>query len=127
VSFLYQYSLDFLLDIFSFVLKSPELAETQDYAKRLQIITANLFQVIRSLFFLYCNSIFLQTVYKRVSRGMLHADKVLLALLMLRIHIKGVPSEPAYEAQWDLLLGRSEVLAAKGGQSIFSLIFYHWI
>lgn len=54
---------------------------------------------------------------------MLHADKVLLALLMLRIHIKGVPSEPAYEAQWDLLLGRSEVLAAKGGQSIFSLIF----
>ena len=54
---------------------------------------------------------------------MLHADKVLLALLMLRIHIKGVPSEPAYEAQWDMLLGRSELLAAKGGRSIFSFIF----
>ncbi|VDM83697.1 unnamed protein product, partial [Strongylus vulgaris] len=97
VHFLYQYSLDFLLDIFTCVLKSPELAQTQDHMQRLNIITANLFQ----------------TVYRRVSRGMLHADKVLLALLLMRISLRSVGGEPSYDAQWDLLLGRSELFASK--------------
>ncbi|KAK6731031.1 hypothetical protein RB195_007476 [Necator americanus] len=97
VHFLYQYSLDFLLDIFTCVLKSPELAQTQDHMQRLNIITSNLFQ----------------TVYRRVSRGMLHADKVLLALLLMRISLRSVGGEPSYDAQWDLLLGRSELFASK--------------
>ncbi|KHJ84911.1 dynein heavy chain, partial [Oesophagostomum dentatum] len=97
VHFLYQYSLDFLLDIFTCVLKSPELAGTQDHLQRLNIITANLFQ----------------TVYRRVSRGMLHADKVLLALLLMRISLRSAGGEPSYDAQWDLLLGRSELFASK--------------
>ncbi|KJH46392.1 ATPase family protein [Dictyocaulus viviparus] len=97
VHFLYHYSLDFLLDIFTSVLKSPDLAQTQDHIQRLNIITSNLFQ----------------TVYRRVSRGMLHADKVLLALLLMRISLRSVGGEPSYDAQWDLLLGRSELLSSK--------------
>ncbi|KAK6016741.1 dynein heavy chain, partial [Ostertagia ostertagi] len=97
VHFLYHYSLDFLLDIFTCVLKSPELVQTQDHMQRLNIITANLFQ----------------TVYRRVSRGMMHADKVLLALLLMRISLRSVGGEPSYDAQWDLLLGRSELFASK--------------
>lgn len=46
VHFLYHYSLDFLLDIFTCVLKSPELNQTQDHMHRLNIIMSNLFQVI---------------------------------------------------------------------------------
>ncbi|KAK6049005.1 ATPase family protein [Cooperia oncophora] len=97
VHFLYHYSLDFLLDIFTCVLKSPELLQTQDHMQRLNIITSNLFQM----------------VYRRVSRGMLHADKVLLALLLMRISLRSVGGEPSYDAQWDLLLGRSELFASK--------------
>ncbi|CAI4230233.1 unnamed protein product [Auanema sp. JU1783] len=97
VHFLYHYSLDFLLGIFTYILKSPELQQLQDHKQRLQIITSNLFQ----------------TVYKRVSRGMLHTDKVLLALLLMRIHIRGVSNEPAYDRHWDFLLGRSELFTGK--------------
>lgn len=71
IHFLYHYSLDFLVEIFTHVLKTPELSSTTDYAKRLRIITTSLFQ----------------TVFRRVSRGMLHTDKVLLALLLMRIQI----------------------------------------
>ncbi|CAB3408082.1 unnamed protein product [Caenorhabditis bovis] len=95
IHFLYHYSLDFLVEIFTYVLKSPELAQISDYAKRLRIITANLFQ----------------TVYRRVSRGMLHTDKVLLALLLMRIHIRSNPAHPAYEQHFDVLLGRSDLVA----------------
>ncbi|CAP31232.1 Protein CBR-DHC-1 [Caenorhabditis briggsae] len=94
IHFLYHYSLDFLVEIFTYVLKTPELSSTTDYAKRLRIITTSLFQ----------------TVFRRVSRGMLHTDKVLLALLLMRIHIRSNPAAPAYEQHFDLLLGRSDVV-----------------
>lgn len=45
VHFLYRYSLDFLLDIFNDVLKSPELESVKEPAKRLSIIINSLFQV----------------------------------------------------------------------------------
>lgn len=45
VHFLYHYSLDFLLDIFTDVLKSPQLENVSDHDERLAIITSNLFQV----------------------------------------------------------------------------------
>ena len=46
---LYRYSLDFLLDIFTAVLKSPELENVGDRDARLAIITSNLFQVSAAL------------------------------------------------------------------------------
>uniref|UniRef100_A0A1I7Y6V7 Dynein heavy chain, cytoplasmic n=1 Tax=Steinernema glaseri TaxID=37863 RepID=A0A1I7Y6V7_9BILA len=99
VHFLYQYSLDFLVDIFTVALKSPQLIGITDYGKRLAIISSNLFQ----------------SVYRRVSQGMLHSDKVLLALLLMKILLRG-SSEDMFEAQFDHLLGRSEMFAsAKAG------------
>lgn len=38
-------------------------------------------------------------VYRRVSLGMLHHDKVLLALLLMRIVLKGTASEPSYQLE----------------------------
>lgn len=46
VHFLYHYSLEFILDIFTVVLKSAQLESISDYDQRLTIITSNLFQVI---------------------------------------------------------------------------------
>jgi len=45
VHFLYNYSLEFLLEIFTYVLKSSDLESVKDYAQRLSIITSNLFKV----------------------------------------------------------------------------------
>lgn len=47
VHFLYQYSLDFLLEIFTAVLNTPQLSSVSDYDQRLNIITSSLFQVSR--------------------------------------------------------------------------------
>ena len=33
----------------------------------------------------------LQTVYNRGARGMLHDDRIVLAILLCRIHLKSVP------------------------------------
>lgn len=43
--FLYQYSLDFLLDMFTTALETPDLQG--DYTQRLAMITATLFKVSR--------------------------------------------------------------------------------
>lgn len=45
IHFLYRFSLEFLLDIFTDVLKSPELDAAKEPAKRLSIIVNSLFQV----------------------------------------------------------------------------------
>lgn len=50
VHLLYNYSLDFLLDIFTNVLKSPKLSNVRDYDNRLKIILQDLFSVFFSLF-----------------------------------------------------------------------------
>ncbi|CAJ0587205.1 unnamed protein product, partial [Mesorhabditis spiculigera] len=90
VHFLYQYSLDFLIGIFTNTLATEDLNGVSDYKQRLDIITRALFK----------------TVYGRVSQGMLHADKSMLALLLLRIYVKG--SANTYDVQWNHLLGRGE-------------------
>ncbi|VDN45530.1 unnamed protein product, partial [Gongylonema pulchrum] len=54
-------------------------------------------------------------VYRRVSLGMLHQDKVLLALLLMRILLKGTTDEPSYQLEIDHLLGRSEMFAFQKG------------
>uniref|UniRef100_A0A8R1U2J5 Dynein heavy chain, cytoplasmic n=1 Tax=Onchocerca volvulus TaxID=6282 RepID=A0A8R1U2J5_ONCVO len=97
IHFLYQYSLDFLLEIFMAVLVTPQLESVTGYDQRLQIIMSNLFQM----------------VYRRVSLGMLHQDKILLALLLMRIMLKGNTSERSYQLELDHLLGRSEIFTGQ--------------
>lgn len=92
VHFLYRYSLDFLVDIFTCVLKTPELGQQADYTARLKVITTSLFQ----------------NIYSRISRGMLHTDKVLLALLLLKIQIRIITHHASHDQHWDLLVGRSK-------------------
>lgn len=41
-------------------------------------------------------------VYRRVSQGMLHQDKILLALLLMRIVLKGNSKEPSYQLEVDI-------------------------
>ncbi|CEF66963.1 Dynein heavy chain, cytoplasmic [Strongyloides ratti] len=100
VHFLYHYSLDFLLDIFTVALHSPQLKGVEDYGVRLSIITTNLFQI----------------VYKRVSLGMLHVDKVVLAILLLRIYLKGEAKELSYEPQFDHLLFGSDLIGSESSK-----------
>ena len=71
IHFLYQFSLQFFLDIFNSLLTDVAKDQEKDHAKRLTLITNNLFE--RS--------------YKRISRGMLHEDKVVLALTLARIYL----------------------------------------
>uniref|UniRef100_A0A183BLW5 Dynein heavy chain, cytoplasmic n=2 Tax=Globodera pallida TaxID=36090 RepID=A0A183BLW5_GLOPA len=87
VHLLYNYSLEFLLDIFTTVLKSPQLSNVKDYEARLSIILQNLFSVM----------------YSRVSAGMLHTDKVLLAALLLRIYARCCGEENSYEQELEQL------------------------
>ena len=73
VHFLYQFSLQFFLEIFSAILtENANLKDKKDYAQRLAVITKDLFQVS----------------YNRVSRGMLYQDRILFAVLLTRIHLK---------------------------------------
>ncbi|XP_067011460.2 dynein heavy chain, cytoplasmic isoform X2 [Anabrus simplex] len=99
IHFLYQYSLKFFLDIFSSVLHSnPKLDGVTDYGARLAVITRSLFGVC----------------YERVARGMLHTDRLTFSLLLCRIHLKGVPSEPNLDAEFNFFLrGKEGVLASK--------------
>ena len=81
VHFIYLYSLQFFLDIFTVCLKgNPHLADlpTDQYDKRLEVIKRDLFQI----------------VYDRVSPGMLHADRVGLAMTLALLDLRGTPNEP---------------------------------
>ncbi|XP_065208173.1 dynein heavy chain, cytoplasmic isoform X2 [Planococcus citri] len=99
IHFLYQSSLKFFLDIFSSALLSNEKLKTvTDYAARLNIITKDLFSIC----------------YERVARGMLHNDRLTLALLLCKIHLKGVHTEPSLDAEFQFFLrGKEGVLNTK--------------
>ncbi|XP_039279680.1 dynein heavy chain, cytoplasmic [Nilaparvata lugens] len=99
IHFLYQYSLQFFLDIFSSVLlNNPKLDSITDYNSRLGIITKDLFAVC----------------YERVARGMLHTDRLTLGILLCRIHLKGVPSEPSLDQEFQFFLrGKEGVFNAR--------------
>lgn len=95
VHFLYQYSLQFFLDMFNSVLLSnSKLDGISDYQQRLNIITTDLFQV----------------VYERIARGMLHNDRMTFALLLSRIYLKGLPNEPNYDQEFNFFLRAKEGL-----------------
>ena len=97
VHFLYQYSLHFFLGVFTDVLtNNDKLATQKDYATRLSIITSDLFKII----------------FSRVARGMIHHDRLLFAILLARIHLKGVTSDSQYESEWQFMLRDKDVLLA---------------
>lgn len=96
VHFLYQYSLKMFLDIFTSVLsQNPKLSQLTDYTQRLSIITSDLFTVC----------------YERVGRGMLHCDRLTFAILLCRIHLKGITTESTYDNEFTFFLrGKEGVL-----------------
>ncbi|XP_053373809.1 cytoplasmic dynein 1 heavy chain 1-like isoform X4 [Mercenaria mercenaria] len=94
VHFLYQYSLQFFLEIFHSVLASPKLNGVKEYGTRLSVITSELFQ----------------ETYSRVGRGMLHEDRITFAIQLCRIHLKGMQSESTYDAEFHQFLRSQEGL-----------------
>ncbi|XP_034944602.1 dynein heavy chain, cytoplasmic isoform X1 [Chelonus insularis] len=100
IHFLYQYSLKMFLDIFTSVLsQNPKLSGVSDYTQRLSLITSDLFSVC----------------YERVARGMLHADRMTFALLLCRIHLKGIVNESTYDPEFTFFLrGKEGVLNVRG-------------
>lgn len=96
VHFLYQYSLQFFLDIYSDVLiKNPHLNGITDPNARLSQITKDLFE----------------TVFRRVTRGMLHEDWIVFSLLLCKIHVRGFSGEPNFETEFDhFLRGKEGIL-----------------
>ncbi|XP_064603299.1 cytoplasmic dynein 1 heavy chain 1-like isoform X2 [Liolophura sinensis] len=95
VHFLYQYSLQFFLDIFHAVLNDEaKLANTKDHTARLSIITADLFE----------------ETYCRVGRGMLHQDRITFAIQLCRIHLQGLASESTYDAEFNHFMRSQEGL-----------------
>ncbi|XP_072172912.1 cytoplasmic dynein 1 heavy chain 1-like [Diadema setosum] len=89
VHFLYQYSLQFFLEIFQTVLyDNPRLVGVTEYSARLSIIIKDLFQIS----------------YNRVARGMLHQDHIIFAVLLARIHIRGMQSERDFSQEFEHFL-----------------------
>ena len=73
IHFLYQYSLRYFLDIYTTVLtQNANLNGVKDSHKRLKII-------IKDLFYM---------AFNRLSCGMLHSDKIVLALLLAKLYLK---------------------------------------
>ncbi|XP_063589419.1 dynein heavy chain, cytoplasmic-like isoform X2 [Penaeus indicus] len=106
VHFLYQYSLHFFLDVFTDVLSNnPNIKDHTDYTRRLSIITNDLFQL----------------TYQRVSRGMLHTDRLSFALLLARIRLRGVSSESTYDTEFQFLLKSKEGLFNSSTSAIAGL------
>lgn len=99
IHFLYQYSLQFFLDIYHNVLyENPNLKGVTDHTQRLCIITKDLFQV----------------AFNRVARGMLHQDHITFAMLLARIKLKGTVGEPTYEAEFQHFLRGKEIVLSAG-------------
>ncbi|KAM3670253.1 cytoplasmic dynein 1 heavy chain 1 [Ammospiza nelsoni] len=95
IHFLYQYSLQFFLDIYHNVLyENPNLKGITDHTHRLSIITKDLFQV----------------AFNRVARGMLHQDHITFAMLLARIKLKGTIGEPTYDAEFQHFLRGKEIV-----------------
>eukprot|EP00069_Balaena_mysticetus_P006005 bmy_18308T0 len=99
IHFLYQYSLQFFLDIYHNVLyENPNLKGVTDHTQRLSIITKDLFQV----------------AFNRVARGMLHQDHITFAMLLARIKLKGTIGEPTYDAEFQHFLRGKEIVLNAG-------------
>ncbi|KAL6478123.1 hypothetical protein MHYP_G00139580 [Metynnis hypsauchen] len=93
--FLYQYSLHLFLDIYHTVLyENASLKNVNDHTQRLSLITKDLFQV----------------AFNRVARGMLHQDHITFAMLLARIKLKGINSEPPYDTEFQHFLRGKEIV-----------------
>jgi len=90
IHFLYRFSLKFFLEIFNGVLHhNPNLANVKEPAQRLQVLQSDLFH----------------TVFRRVTRGLLHQDHIPFALRLAQIQVRGTPQDPSEEEQDFLLRG----------------------
>ncbi|XP_012868489.1 PREDICTED: cytoplasmic dynein 1 heavy chain 1 [Dipodomys ordii] len=99
IHFLYQYSLQFFLDIYHNVLyENPNLKGVSDHTQRLATVTRDLFQV----------------AFNRVARGMLHQDHITFAMLLARIKLKGTVGEPTYDAEFQHFLRGKEIVLSAG-------------
>jgi dynein heavy chain 1 len=107
VYFLYQFSLQFFLDIFLCTLyKNTKLHGIKDYHKRLPIIVKELFQL----------------VYSRVARGMLHHDRLTFAMLLSRIYLRGTGSGEDLSDEFEHFLRGSEAaISTKDSEDISGL------
>uniref|UniRef100_A0A3P8YHI3 Cytoplasmic dynein 1 heavy chain 1 n=1 Tax=Esox lucius TaxID=8010 RepID=A0A3P8YHI3_ESOLU len=93
--FLYQYSLHFFLDIYHTVLyENANLKSISDHTQRLNVITKDLFQ----------------GAFNRVARGMCNQDHITFAMLLARINLKGINSEPSYDAEFQHFLRGAEIV-----------------
>ena len=91
--FLYQFNLQFFLDIYnSFLFKDQTLEDIKDPIERLSVITSNLYS----------------TCYERVTRGMLHEDRLVFALLLTRFYLKSAPGELPMDPEFKVLLRGGE-------------------
>ena len=80
---LYQYSLQYFLEIFNTVLThNSNLKDVKDPQQRLKIVA-------RDLFYL---------TYYRLARGMLHDDRIVLALLLSKIYLKGFTAAQSFDS-----------------------------
>ncbi|KNC52645.1 cytoplasmic dynein [Thecamonas trahens ATCC 50062] len=87
VHFLYQYSLQFFLDIFEVtLLHNPHLEALTEPMERLEVLMADLFA----------------TVYERVCRGLLHADHVCFAFLLAQVRTESAAVLDAQEFEFFL-------------------------
>lgn len=69
------------------------MREHTDHTKRLWVIASGLFE----------------TCYRRVARGMLHQDRVVFALLLSRIYLKGLKQDSSLEEEFQHLLRGNQV------------------
>ncbi|XP_012938795.1 cytoplasmic dynein 1 heavy chain 1 [Aplysia californica] len=97
VHFLYQYSLQFFLEIFhASTSNNQHLTGLKDHTARLSRITTDLFM----------------EAYSRVGRGMLHQDRITFAIQLCRIHLQGMAGESSYETEFDHFMRSQEGLLA---------------
>lgn len=83
ISHFYQFSLQYFLDIFAYVLHhNPNLEGVRDPVERLGILKRDLFHV----------------VFHRTSRALAHGDHVMLALLLARIWCRENDSDEALDS-----------------------------
>ncbi|KAI8810266.1 dynein heavy chain [Cladochytrium replicatum] len=114
----YQFSLDFFLQIFEFVLHQnpalpalPANASGVDYAGRLAILSRDVFKV----------------AYQRASRSLLHEDHLTLAILLANIKTRGT-TDQIDEQENDFLMhggdavGRAKKGLESGGDKSFAAI-----
>lgn len=99
---LYQYSLQYFLEIFNTVLTGNiNLKDVKDSNQRLTIIS-------RDLFYL---------AYYRVARGMLHYDRIVLAMLMAKIYLRGFSKETTIENDFSYLISSNTTLISPSSSS----------